>query len=125
MSNFGTEWIEQHFIIACRGDLLRQVQEIDVWEILRTHPEFYFAEEGEVLPSMVILNHIEVSVRGEIAFDIRNLLTTRGWSYQLDGDIPIDIPLGTNFITNIGRPKVVRFLYGSNEHTTFRLFYEG
>lgn len=122
---FSLDWIGQQLVIACRGDLLDQIREADAWEILDKNPLLYFAGDEDIPPSMVMLGFIEVSVKGELAFDLRNLTSLREWSVQLDeGGERWDIVEETQFIQITGHPATVTFFFRGNRHTVFKLFYE-
>lgn len=118
------DWITHQMMIACRWSLVEQMLDIDPWEMLDLIPEAYFVGDGNKPPSMVIPRYIEVTVIGQIGFDIRNLQTTRGWTMQIDDGLPTKIEEGTQFLKIEGQPKTVVFLYCGGQQLFFNLFYE-
>lgn len=75
-------------------------------------------------PSRPLLGHIEVSVRGKLAFDLRNLNTLSGWTWSVDAEEPMQIEHDLWILDVEGQPHMVTFWYRGERHTIFRLFYE-
>jgi hypothetical protein len=118
------DWVSQQMVIACRWGLQEEILELDPWEMLDSLPEGYFVGDGDEPPSMVIPRYIEVTVIGELAFDVRNIQKLNGWAMKIDDQPSSAIEEGVELIRIEGQPKAVVFLYNDSPQLFFNLFYK-
>lgn len=111
-------------IIACRGDMRDQLLCVEPREMLRHFPECYFVGDDDMPPTRPLVGHIEVSVRGKVAFDLRNLTTLVGWEWSQENNLPTTIEHDLMILDVAGMPKKVTFWLHGKRHTVFHLFYE-
>lgn len=121
---FGTDWIALAPIIACRGDMRDQLLCVDPSEMLRHFPECYFVGEHDMPPTIPLLGHVEVSVKGKLAFDVRNVSKYYEWQWSQNSDLPVTLEPDLGILDIEGKPKKITFWYRGKPHTIFHLFYE-
>ncbi len=75
-------------------------------------------------PTMPILGHVEVSVKGKLAFDLRNVSSLWEWQWSQGSDLPVNVEPDLGILDVEGKPKKVTFWFRGKPHTIFHLFYE-
>lgn len=101
-----------------------QVLSFEPWEMLDHFPEAYFLGDEDMPPTQPLLGHIEVSVEGKLAFDLRNLVSLNGWEWSVDDNLPQIIEHDLWLLDVEGQPRLVTFWFRGGRHTVFHLFYE-
>jgi len=120
------DWLKNQPVIACRVDsgFVGQILTIPTQEMLNEFPEAYFVGSNDMPPSMPMPGYIEVSVRGKVGFDLRNISDLQNWKVIVDGGLPQPIPEDTGILELYPQATMVTFLSGSGEKLIFKLFYE-
>jgi hypothetical protein len=93
-------------------------------EMLNHFPECYFVGDYDMPPSRPLMGHVEVSVKGKLAFDLRNLSTLSDWEWSQENDLPTNLGHDLFILDVEGKPKIVTFWFRGRRHTVFHLFYE-